>query len=1069
MALTKDYFLKTQQYIKDYGENTILLMQVGAFFEVYGLKTVGSLTSSSSYSISGSKIQDFSRICDLNIVEKKICVGADEVVMAGFKDIMLEKYIKKIQDADFTAVVYIQDQQAKNTTRSLLGIFSPGTYFAPESQQITNNTVCIWIQSVKTSPFFSRMLPSSKTGPKTSQPQKMVYVGVANIDIYTGRTNIFEFNEQYIDNPTTFDELERFISIYKPSEAIIISNLMQTEVDNIINYANIQCGLIHVVLLNESTIQTNAQICAANCEKQIYQKELLQRFYKMNDYQVFMQNFYDYTIATQAFCYLLDFIYQHNPRLVNKLEEPVFENYGERLILANHSLKQLNIIDDKSYSGKYSSVSKLLNVCITPMGKRKFNYVFLNPTTNCISLKCEYDITEHILQKYTEYEEIVKEPLTSMKDISKLVRQIVMRRITPKSVSQFYTTLVEVKKIYLALSGDKTTMKYLMKEEKSQNYTNTTNNISQICDQLTKFIDDHFILSMCHNIDIFHNFDINFIQRNIDETLDNNMRTLMESTDSLETCKNYLNMLVSKYEKSPNPKAKPKPKAKSSTPVKEDDNDVNNDHDNDNDKSSDYVKIHETEKNNFSLISTKRRCKVLKEQLPSNSASTISLSYVSSFTNIINIFEFKNSQSVIEFTEQTASNNIITSFQIKELCKNVSSVKVQMKDIISTVYLSIIGKLEVFQEEIGIINQFISQVDMLYAKAHLAKKFNYCKPIIDETTDKSFINVHGLRHGLIEHIQKDEIYVSNNISLGCSEDGIMLYGTNAVGKTSFIRAIGIAVIMAQAGLYVPASSFIYKPYNYIFTRILGNDNIFKGLSTFAVEMSELRTILRLANKDSLVLGDELCSGTESISATSIFVAGIQRLHEIGCSFIFATHLHEIIKYDEIAELSRLSLKHMEVIYDREKDLLIYDRKLRDGPGTNMYGLEVCKSLSLPEDFLQMANNIRMKYNPESASILGLKTSHYSAKKVVGMCEQCGETMGTEVHHLQHQHLADKNGLIQNKNADLGAFHKNHPANLMTVCEKCHTSFHLTNNEQKNEQTKMHKRVKTSKGTKILPL
>ena len=83
--------------------------------------------------------------------------------------------------------------------------------------------------------------------------------------------------------------------------------------------------------------------------------------------------------------------------------------------------------------------------------------------------------------------------------------------------------------------------------------------------------------------------------------------------------------------------------------------------------------------------------------------------------------------------------------------------------------------------------------------------------------------------------------------------------------------------MAQAGLYVPASSYKFRPYKYIFTRILGNDNLFKGLSTFAVEMSELRTILRLADKNSLVLGDELCSGTESISAVSIFVAGVQNL------------------------------------------------------------------------------------------------------------------------------------------------------------------------------------------------
>ena len=76
--------------------------------------------------------------------------------------------------------------------------------------------------------------------------------------------------------------------------------------------------------------------------------------------------------------------------------------------------------------------------------------------------------------------------------------------------------------------------------------------------------------------------------------------------------------------------------------------------------------------------------------------------------------------------------------------------------------------------------------------------------------------------------------------------------------------------MSQAGFYVPCSKFVLAPYQKIYTRILGNDNLFKGLSTFAVEMSELRTILESADQKSLVIGDELCSGTESNSAISIF-------------------------------------------------------------------------------------------------------------------------------------------------------------------------------------------------------
>ena len=322
------------------------------------------------------------------------------------------------------------------------------------------------------------------------------------------------------------------------------------------------------------------------------------------------------------------------------------------------------------------------------------------------------------------------------------------------------------------------------------------------------------------------------------------------------------------------------------------------------------------------------------------------------------------------------------------------------------------------------------------------------------------MDAKNLRHCLIERFQSSELYVANDIVLGDNKtDGILLYGTNAVGKTTIIRALGIAIIMAQAGLYVPCSEFNYMPYKYIFTRIIGNDNIFKGLSTFAVEMSELRTILRLTDENSLILGDELCSGTETLSAISIFVAGIQQLHKSKSRFIFATHLHEIVNYDEINELESVKLKHMSVVYDREKDVLVYDRKLTDGPGNSMYGLEVCKSLNLPQDFLDKAYEIRMKYNPESRSLLSLKTSRYNSKKIMGLCEKCGKNMGTEVHHLQHQSNADKDGFISTADS---VFHKNNLANLMTLCEKCHNEEHTTSK-------KGGKRVKTTKGTQIKEL
>jgi len=1017
MALIKEYFDLTAKYSDEYGENTILLMQVGSFYEVYGKR------SREIDDYNGSRIQEFAKICELNISEKNVCVGKDKVYMAGFKDVAIDKYVKKIQAAGYTAVVFSQDEQAKNTTRSLTGIFSPGTYFSLDTEQITNNTTCIWIE------FVENRIGIIKG--------KYVIVGVSNIDIYTGKTSIFQFREAYINNPTTYDELERFISIYKPSEVIFISNLGNNEIDKIIKFANIQAKIVHKISTTAQEFtgtpidQNERATKALRCEKQIYQKEILERFYKNVDCSsVFMQGFYDNHIASQSFCYLLDFIYQHNPYLVYKISEPAFENYTDRLVLANHSLKQLNIIDDNiyNYSGKYSSVLKMLNLCLTPMGKRKFAHQFLNPTMNEIFLKKEYDITEYMLAGKNKYD-FLKNKLGELRDISKWTRQMYMKKVSPKLVFQIHQNLLSIEEIYKALESDETLQNHLLREqeqEQEQEEESIGTNCKIIYDSITATID----LETAKDLDYLQNFEVNFIKKSVDKELDEKSETLMESYDKLEAIRMYLNNQIASYEKKT--------------------------------KTTDFVKINETEKNHFSLISTKRRCALLKANL-SKVETHVPLKYISSYDAREKTFGFSVSSDIIEFHVQSNSNNSITTPFINALCKNISSLKVQMKDIILRVYTTFIEKMDAQRGRIDTINNYITNLDVLYAKMNLAKKYNYCKPEIvnnTNTSSKSFVDARDLRHCLIENLHQDELYVANDISLGKEDEtsGILLYGTNAVGKTSFIRALGIAVIMAQAGLYVPCSAFFFKPFRYIFTRILGNDNLFEGLSTFAVEMSELRTILRLADKNSLVLGDELCSGTESTSATSIFVAGIQKLHMIQSCFIFATHLHEIVYYDEIASMTNVALKHMSVIYERESESLVYDRKLKDGPGTNMYGLEVCKSLSLPEDFLKAALDIRAKYHPEGggASILSLKTSHFNAKKLVSICEKCQTNMGTEVHHLQHQSTANNDGkIIISGNAP---FHKNHPANLMTLCEKCHEEFH--------KSKKQHKKVKTTKGVKI---
>ena len=999
MALINEYFELTKKYQEEYGDRTILLMQIGAFFEVYGInnKELNIITC--------SKITDFSQICELNIVDKNTCVGKNNVMMAGFKDIMIEKYLRKIQDAGFTAVVYTQDENIKNTTRSLAGVFSPGTYFHTDSPSLTNSITCIWVNLIENKIFMKG---------------KYIVVGVANIDIFTGKTTIFQFKEMYINSPTTYDELERFVSIYNPSEVILISNLPdEKEMNNIISYAGISASLIHKLHIHKEKNNTNNKIeRLENCEKQPYQKEILSKFYKFDNFDIFIQNFNENNIATQAFCYLLDFVYQHNPQLVNKISEPIFENCFTRLALANHTLKQLNIIDDGNIkTSKYSCVSSMLNNCCTPMGRRKFLYNILNPIYDETILQREYDITEYYLKDLEKYKNLFKNRLLQIKDLSKFERQIYLKKIPPKSFFTLYNNITIIKEIFQIINeeSDKKIFEYLL------NFDPNLLEIGNICSQLLELIEQNINVQLAKELEQLQQFEVNFIQIGVDNELDKKTQILNESELKLESIRECLSNLIENKEKKTS-------------------------------RSGDYVKIHETEKNNYGLVCTSRRCKLLEDFLPKNEEV---IELVIKPNNSIMKFNFTISKNKFEYEKQNSSNNFIIDSQISSLCKNISSTKICMKDLITLAYNKFTEEFGSFQKQLEQIINFITLIDVLHNKSEIAQKFNYCKPTIIQS-EKACVNAIGIRHCLIEQFQLNELYIKNDISLGNEvTDGILLYGTNAVGKTTLIRALGIAIIMAQAGLYVPCSEFKFKPYKHIFTRIIGNDNIFKGLSTFEVEMSELRTILRLMDENSLVLGDELCSGTETMSAISIFVAGIQKLCNSKSSFIFATHLHEIVNFEEICNLRNVCLKHMEVIYDKEKDMLIYDRKLKDGPGNNLYGLEVCKSLNLPPDFLDAANEIRIKYSPESKSILSLKQSRYNSNKIVGTCEKCEKNMGTEVHHLYFQAHADENGMIIN---DSSIFHKNNLANLMTLCENCHNDFHKTNTKQK--------KVKTTKGQKL---
>lgn len=971
-SIYKDYIDITKTYQKQYGENTILLMQVGAFFEVYGFKcpTTGS--------IKDSKIEEFTQMCNLNASEKKIVFESRQVLMAGFRDYSLDKYLQKIMDYGFTAVVYVQDKSGKNITRVLDAVHSPGTYISYDTEcltQMSNNIMCIW---------FERIKPRTKTGSKD-----ILICGLSVANIFTGKSSIAEFQTPYEIIPTTFDELERCVSIYSPSEVILISSFAPLEIESVVQFSGLTQHMVHIINIEISEK-------AKKCEKQQFTQHILDTFFGKESVQTYSE-FSTYSIATQSFCYLLDFIQDHNPNLVKKIGIPEF-HVSNQMILANHTLKQLNILSDESSSGKrssLSSVSTFLNKCSSPMGRRQFHQQIVSPTMDIGWLNKEYEMTAKTLDQYDMVPQCRK-ILGKIRDLDKICRQIIVKKIYPSTIFHLYESLNLSQQLLTCFQESPEILAYL-----SSNFTDI-----RICDFLT-FLESQFYMDRCSTISSFSNIDDSFIKPGVSSTLDQLYQSYKENLSNFNKIHQYFNTLIQGESK--------------------------------NIDTTEYVKIHETEKSGSTLQITKKRGIILKSILTKSGSIAIPGISLTVDAKDVKLVSASGSADEIEFPF------------LKKTCQEILYQKDKLSRVLISTYFDVLTRIECeWYRTIETVSRIIAKLDVLVSKAFIAREFNYCRPVIDDVAEKSFVKCEKLRHCLIEHIQQNEIYVPNDIHIGCSnQDGMLVYGTNAVGKTSLIRALGISVIMAQSGLYVPCSSFLYKPYTAIFSRILGNDNLFKGLSTFAVEMSELRIILKMADENSLVLGDELCSGTETESALSIFVAGLEHLHSKKTSFLFATHFHEIIAYDEVKQLRRLALKHMSVIYDRVLDALIYDRRLCDGPGNRMYGLEVCKSLHLDDAFLEKAYQIRQKYFAKSE--LSFNLSPYNKDKVRGICELCNEKLGEEIHHLNPQKNADTNGFI-------GTFHKDHAANLMTVCSKCHDGQH-----SKSESKKTIIRKKSTKG------
>lgn len=356
---------------------------------------------------------------------------------------------------------------------------------------------------------------------------------------------------------------------------------------------------------------------------------------------------------------------------------------------------------------------------------------------------------------------------------------------------------------------------------------------------------------------------------------------------------------------------------------------------------------------------------------------------------------------------------------------------------------------------------FVSSIDVAKSNYRVAKLYDYCRPTVvyDEMQEfvsthsmrsyctqesfNSFVDAKNLRHAIMERIDDAQTYVPNDVNLDGS--GIILYSMNSCGKTTLLKALGLSVILAQAGCFVPASEYKIHPFRCIMTRILSRDNIMKGQSSFVAEMSELRAIIKRAvDPSTLVLADEITHGTEHTSGSAIFVSSVETLAAKNVNFFFTTHLHNV--YSFVRDVPNVRVCHLSVAFNVNGEKSItFERKLNDGPGGSIYGLEVCEYLNMDTKFLARAFQIRDEIAPDktenlACSLAKLKLSPYNKNKIKVKCESCGyrprsvNDQPLHTHHIKEQHLADSEGMIS-------GIHKNAASNLQILCYQCHNKEH----------------------------
>ena len=940
--LTEVYFDLQQHFEKKYGNNALVLMEIGTFFEVYEVN---------NDELKIGKAKEIAELLNIQLTRKSKAIIENSVrnpLLAGVPSVSIERYLSRlINTKKYTIVMVKQKGVMPNVQRYVSNIISPGTNFEYQTEAAESNLVSLIID----------------------ENQGIFSAGYAAIDVTTGKTIVNEIHSTRDDKTYALDEVFNLLQTYNTAEIII--TLEQNSID--------KEWLSSYLELSQFSTSFNTQRCKIN-----YQNELFTRVYEINSFLSAIEylDLERHPYTTEALAILIEFIIEHDEVIIEKMNRPSFLGESRYLYLGNNALEQLGVI---SRNKSEITLLELIDKTSTAFGKRLLRERLLSPILDKEILEERYELSQKLMKHSEQYDTHLK----NIYDLERIARRIKLQKLHP----------VELTYIMMSL----TAIGHLL-DSASRHNIRLDNSLIDEVNEFKSYLEQTF------NLDVSARFRIEQINDNIFKdgvypAIDTILKRQKQEIQKLESVSSHIDRLFEKEKLIATSK-------------------------------NSYADIGYLESEGYSINLTKNRFMLIEKELKESFVTIDGIHY------FFKDFHYKHLKNAVK----------INSKLFEEITQNYENNQVKLISLVKERYTQTLLALEKrFSHLLDELIVFVANIDVAISNAKCTKSMNLSRPILQESCNA--YEAIGLRHPIIEANEQRGVYVPNDIYLGegietkhnhitlnassgASVNGVLLYGINSSGKSSLMKSIGLSVILAQAGFFVPATELKLGMYDKLFTRIVSQDNLYKGLSTFSVEMMELKNIFNRATERSLILGDEISQGTETESGLAIVAGAILKLLELKSTFIFATHLHQLKNIEELQKIDSLILLHLGVSYDEQEDTLIYNRQLQLGMGSSLYGLEFAKSLHMDNEFLKNAYHIREKLLGKSSELKQLTTkkrSRYNKNLYVTKCALCEENV-EDVHHITEQNLANDLGMI-------GSISKNHKYNLIPLCKKHHNMVH----------------------------